>query len=122
MAETERQEKPTLAARLGQLDAQVHKIDALVSLPEIAREPAKIAGLMRERGRLMRIVDPYRRWRAAREARRDAEEILRTETEDADMRAWPRPRPRSNATWRHRSSGRFRSGFWSARRGRTRRG
>ena len=87
MAETERQEKATLAARLGQLDAQVHKIDALVSLPEIAREPAKIAGLMRERGRLMRIVDPYRRWRAAREARRDAEEILRTETEDADMRA-----------------------------------
>jgi peptide chain release factor 1 len=87
MSEKESNAKPTLAARLGQLDAQVEKIDALVSLPEVAREPAKMAGLMRERGRLMRIVEPYRRWRAAREARREAEEILRTEAEDADMRA-----------------------------------
>ena len=87
MGEKQSNTKPTLAARLGHLDAQVEKIDALVSLPEVAREPAKMAGLMRERGRLMRIVDPYRRWRAAREARREAEEILETETEDADMQA-----------------------------------
>jgi len=77
----------TLAARLGQLDHRVQEIDALVSLPEVACEPARMAALMRERGRLMAIVDPFRRWRAAREARREAEELLHAETEDGDLRA-----------------------------------
>ena len=76
----------TLAARLGQLDKRVGEIDVLVSLPEVAREPAKMAALMRERGRLMQIVAPYRRWRAAREARRDAEELLRAEKDDTGLR------------------------------------
>ena len=77
----------TLAARLGQLDKRVEEIDAMISLPEVASSPAKRAALMRERGRLMGIVDPYRRWRAAREARRDAEEMLKAEAEDQDLRA-----------------------------------
>ena len=77
----------TLAARLGQLDKRVEEIETLVSLPEVAREPAKMAPLMRERGRLMAIVEPYRKWRAAREARRQAEELLRAEADDAAMRS-----------------------------------
>jgi len=77
----------TLAARLGRLDARVREIDRLVSLPEITSQPAQMAALMRERGRLVQIVDPYRRWQHARQARRDAEKILRDETDDPDMRA-----------------------------------
>ena len=85
MAEQETRKGGTLAARLGQLDKRVSEIDALVATPEVAGEPAKMAALMRERGRLTGIVDPFRRWRAARQARRHAEEMLKTD--DPEMRA-----------------------------------
>jgi peptide chain release factor 1 len=87
MAELEARKGETLATRLGQLDKRVREIDTLVSTPEVASEPARMAALMRERGRLAGIVEPYRRWRAAREARREAEEMLKAEGEDAEMRA-----------------------------------
>jgi len=88
MAENQPKAPPqTLAARLGQLDKRVEEIDTLVALPEVAREPAKMAPLMRERGRLVGIVEPYRKWRAARESRRQAEELLRAEADDPAMRA-----------------------------------
>jgi peptide chain release factor 1 len=91
MADLQPKQPPqTLAARLGQLDKRVEEIDALVSLPEVAREPAKMAALMRERGRLVGIVEPYRQWRMARAARKDAEMLLATETEDEAMRALAR--------------------------------
>ncbi|MCX5684313.1 MAG: hypothetical protein NT049_11590, partial [Planctomycetota bacterium] len=82
MAENLSKAPLTLAARLGQLDKRVEEIETLVSLPEVAREPAKLTTLMRERGQLMQIVDPYRRWRAAREARIEAEGLLKAETDD----------------------------------------
>jgi len=87
MSEAEQNKRQTLAARLGRLDARVQEIDSLVSLPEVASDSAKMTALMRERGRLMRIVDPYRKWRAAHAARREAEEILQAESEDQEMRA-----------------------------------
>jgi peptide chain release factor 1 len=87
MAELEVKKGRTLAARLGQLDKRVEEIDACVSTPEVAAEPAKMAALMRERGRLAAIVEPYRKWRAAREARREAEEMLRAPDTDPDVRA-----------------------------------
>jgi peptide chain release factor 1 len=76
----------SLAARLGQDDARVREIDALVSQPEVASDPGKMAALMRERGRLMSLVDPYRRWQEARQARREAEELLEAEADDPEMR------------------------------------
>jgi len=87
MAENQPKQPQTLAAMLGQLDKRVSEIESLVSQPEVARDPGKMTALMRERGRLRSIVDPYRRWRAAREARRDAEELLRTSGDDADMKS-----------------------------------
>ena len=90
MAENQSNKTQTLAARLGQLDKRVEEIDALVSTPEVASHPAQMAPLMRERGRLMSIVDPYRKWRAAREARRDAQEMLETERDDEDLRSLAR--------------------------------
>ena len=65
MAETKKQEPQTLAARLGQLDKRLEEIDTLCSLPEIASQPAQLTALMRERGRLMGIVEPYRKWRVS---------------------------------------------------------
>jgi peptide chain release factor 1 len=87
MAETQPKAPQTLAARLGQLDKRVDEIETLVSLPEVAREPAKMTLLMRERGQLMQIVGPYRRWRAARAARIEAEELLKAEIDDEGLRA-----------------------------------
>ena len=87
MGEAKPKVSQTLAARLGQLDKRVEAIDALCAQPEVATQPAQLTALMRERGRLMQIVDPYRQWRMAREARREAEEILKNEAEDADLRA-----------------------------------
>jgi len=80
-------EREPLAARLGRLDRRVHEIDALVATPEVAADASRMASLMRERGRLMRIVDPYRRWQAARQARREAEDLARAEADDPDMRS-----------------------------------
>jgi len=85
MVEPQTKKGETLAARLGQLDKRVEEIDRVVSTPEVGGDPAKMAALMRERGRLMGIVDPYRKWRAAREARREAEEMLRSG--DAELRS-----------------------------------
>ncbi|KPK50671.1 MAG: hypothetical protein AMK72_01675, partial [Planctomycetes bacterium SM23_25] len=85
MAGEKSKPKQTLAARLGQLDKRVEEIDALVGLPEVASDPARMGLLMRERGRLMRIVDPYRKWRAARQARREAEELIALERDDKDL-------------------------------------
>jgi len=87
MAADQPQKAEPLAARLGKLDKRVEEIDALVSTPEVASEPVRMTSLMRERGRLMGIVDPYRKWRAAREARHDAEGLLAAEPDDADLRA-----------------------------------
>ena len=86
MAEAKKQEPQTLAARLGQLDKRVEEIDTLCSLPEIASQPAQLTALMRERGRLMGIVEPYRKWRDARQARLSAEETLNAEA-DPEMRS-----------------------------------
>ena len=87
MADTQPKAEPqTLSARLGQFDKRMAEIDELVSQPAVARDPLKMAALMRERGRLVGIVEPYRQWRAAREARRDAEQLLAAETQDEAMR------------------------------------
>jgi len=77
----------SLAARLGQYDQRVRQIDTLVAQPEVAGDPARMAVLMRERGRLMSLVNPYRRWQEARQARREAEELLQAEADDPEMRS-----------------------------------
>jgi len=77
----------SLAARLGQYDQRVRQIDTLVAQPEVAGDPARMAILMRERGRLMSLVNPYRRWQEARQARREAEELLQAEADDPEMRS-----------------------------------
>jgi len=87
MADTKDKQVQSLAAQLGQYDRRVREIDALVSAPEVASDPAKMAVLMRERGRLMSLVHPYRQWRDARQARREAESLLATEADDPDMRS-----------------------------------
>jgi peptide chain release factor 1 len=87
MAETQAPKNQTLAARLGQLDKRVEEIDTLMSLPEVAGVAAKVTALMRERGRLVSIVEPFRKWRAARAARADAEEMLKAEPDDPEMKA-----------------------------------
>ncbi|MBM4017648.1 MAG: peptide chain release factor 1 [Planctomycetes bacterium] len=87
MADNQSKPPLTLAVRLARLDKRVEEIEAVVAVPEVARDPAKMTALMRERGRLMHVVDPYRRWRAARAARREAEELLKTEHDDAGLRA-----------------------------------
>jgi peptide chain release factor 1 len=76
-----------IEARLAELDERVEEIDRLVASPEVAREPGRLGALMQERGRLMHVVEPYRQWLAARDARREAEEILAGEDDDAEMRA-----------------------------------
>ncbi len=87
MSETETNVAEAIEGRLADLDARVEEIDRLVASPDVAREPGRLAALMQERGRLMHVVDPYRRWRSAREARREAEEILAGEDDDPEMRA-----------------------------------
>jgi len=87
MTDLNARQDQALAARLGQYDRRVHEIDALVAQPDVAGDPARVAPLMRERGRLMHLVDPYRRWQAARQARREAEALREAEAHDPEMRS-----------------------------------
>jgi len=87
MTDENANQAPSLATRLGQYDRRVRQIDALVAQPAVASDPARMAPLMRERGRLMHLVDPYRRWQAARQARREAEALREAEADDPEMRS-----------------------------------
>ncbi len=77
--------------RVGYLDSldamsrRMEEIDALVSTPEVASVGARLQTLMRERGRLIRYVEPYRAYRDTMRRREEAETIAR-EADDPEMR------------------------------------
>jgi len=73
---------------LDSLDAmsrRLDEIDALLASPEIAADGSRLQPLMRERGRLLRQVEPYRRYRDVARRRQEAEQMA-AETDDPEMR------------------------------------
>ncbi|MDP6380092.1 MAG: peptide chain release factor 1 [Phycisphaerae bacterium] len=68
------------------MSRQMDEIDAQTAEPEIASNPARMTGLMRTRGRLARLVNPYRQFRDVQNARREAEAIAQDAEQDAEFR------------------------------------
>jgi peptide chain release factor 1 len=69
---------------LQEMSTRLEEIDRLLSTPEVAQSSARLQPLMRERGRLVRHVEPYRKWQQASRERAEAE-AMAAEAEDAEM-------------------------------------
>jgi peptide chain release factor 1 len=79
-------EKPTgYLDSLDSLSRRLDEIDSMLSSPEIASDGSRLQSLMRERGRLLRQVGPYRTYRDIAARRAEAEQMA-SEADDPEMR------------------------------------
>jgi len=76
-----------LADKLEDLDRRFVQVEQLISDPEVAADRDRFTQLIREHGRLNKIVDPWRRLKSLREQIDEAKHILRDPESDADLRA-----------------------------------
>ncbi len=67
------------------MSRRLEEIDHQLSSPEVGSEAGRLQSLMRERGRLVRYVEPYRRYTEIVRQRQEAEQMA-SEAEDAEMR------------------------------------
>ena len=71
------------------MSERLDEIDRLLATPEVAQNSLRLQPLMRERGRLQKYVDPYRRWRDVDRQLTDALEMV-AESDDEEMKALAR--------------------------------
>jgi len=67
------------------MSQRLAEIDHLLTTPEVAQSSLRLQPLMRERGRLIRYVEPFRQWENISRQRQEAE-TMAAETDDAEMR------------------------------------
>ncbi|MFW5835281.1 MAG: peptide chain release factor 1 [Pseudomonadota bacterium] len=77
-------EQPAFLATLAEMDRRVAEIDREMADPEVASNGQRLQSLMRERGRLHRYVEPFRRWRELDRQRAEAAELA-ADSADAEM-------------------------------------
>ena len=77
----------TLIAKLDELDRRYLEVCEQMNDPATASDRTRIVGLAKERARLVRIVEPYRRYRKFAAERDEAEGILADPAADADLKA-----------------------------------
>ena len=70
---------------LGAMSERLEEIDRLLATPEVASSSARLQPLMRERGRLVRYVQPYRRYASLARNREEADQMA-AEADDVEMR------------------------------------
>ncbi len=63
--------------QLRKIAARYHEIDELLARPEVASDPTRSTALLRERGRIAKIVDRFHAWQSLANRRADAEQILK---------------------------------------------
>jgi peptide chain release factor 1 len=76
-----------ILVKLEEIDARYAEIERQISDPAIAREPAKLIALSKERGRLQPIVAKYHEYKKAVAGIREAEQMTRDQAAEADLRA-----------------------------------
>ena len=92
----------SLSERLEEMERQFEQIEQKIVDPQVMSQGQLYASLLKERGRLVKIIDPYRAWKQARLRLKETEGILADEASDADLRR-DRARgiaPSSATTWR----------------------
>ena len=76
--------KPSIAAKLANLESRLKEIDGRLSDPDVANDREALRKLSQERAEIQPVVEAFGRWRAACEDVEAAEEMAR----DAAMRAF----------------------------------
>ena len=81
------QKPDNLIARLDELDRRFAEITGQMNDPAVASDGVKIVALSKEHARLIRIVEPYRRYRKLASDRDEAQSILDGGEADSELRA-----------------------------------
>ena len=76
----------SLSDRLEEMERQFEQIEQKIVDPQVMSQGQLYALLLKERGRLVKIVQPYRAWKQARLRLKETEGILAEEVSDADLR------------------------------------
>jgi peptide chain release factor 1 len=79
--------RPSLGNQLREMSERLDAIDAKIVDPEVMSQGPLYAALLKERGRLLKVVEPYRAWREARDALDEARGILEDPHADAELKA-----------------------------------
>ncbi|MGD1001914.1 MAG: peptide chain release factor 1 [Candidatus Brocadiia bacterium] len=75
----------SLSDRLEEMERQFEQIEQKIVDPQVMSQGPLYSSLLKERGRLAKIVEPYRTWKQARLRLKETEGILADETSDADL-------------------------------------
>ncbi len=76
----------SLSDRLEEMERQFEQIEQKIVDPQVMSQGQLYSSLLKERGRLAKIIVPCRAWKQARLRLKDTEGILADETADADLR------------------------------------
>ena len=76
----------TLADRLDDMDRRLTEVEGQISDPAVMADPRRFPPLLREHGRLQKIVTPWRELRDLREQLAEARSILDDPEGDADLK------------------------------------
>ncbi len=77
----------TLIDKLDELDRRFAAVGERMNDPAVASDASRVVELAKERARLARIVEPYRRYRKLADDRDEAQAILDAPDTDEDMKA-----------------------------------
>jgi len=80
-------EQDSLLVKLDEIDARYAEIERQISDPAIAKEPARLIALSKERSKLQSIVSKYGEYKKAVAGIRDAEQMVNDQTVEPDLRA-----------------------------------
>jgi peptide chain release factor 1 len=79
-------EENSLLAKLDEIDARYAEIERQISDPAVAREPAKLVSLSKERGKLQGMVAKYREYKKMRTGIEDARQMADDPAAEPDLR------------------------------------
>ena len=80
-------EKNSLLAKLDEIEVRFCQIEKQIAEPAVACDSTKLIALSKEQGKLKAIVAKYREYKKTIAGLEDAEQILRSNTEDEDFKA-----------------------------------
>ena len=91
----------SLSDRLEEMERQFEQIEQKIVDPQVMSQGQLYSSLLKERGRLVKIIGPYRAWKQARLRLKETEGILADEAPTRTCgRSRARKAPSSATTWR----------------------
>ena len=75
-----------LGKKLEEMEQRLDEIERQILDPKIIAQNQLYAGLLRQRGPLVKVVEPFRAWKECRKRLEEAEAILSDETADGELR------------------------------------